>query len=143
MPVTSKEIITAIEKDFPQTDNAVTIKNCSDLDLEARVQNGHQYLIGVAHRDPMQAACERYQYGMRERLNQLGLQCAFSAWSFDDDDLGATKQTLKELSEYFDANIDVDRMIGKLNIGRPKGEMYFIVITIVIIPLISIDQAAD
>ena len=143
MALQSGEIIKVIEKEYPQTDNSVTIKNCSDLDIESQVRQGHQYIIGVAHRDPMQAGCEHYQNAMRQKLASYGLQCAFSPWSFEDDELDGVITTLKELSKYFDANLDVDRMIRKLNIGKPKGEMYFIVITIVLIPIISILTEED
>jgi hypothetical protein len=143
MALQSKEIIAAIKRDYPQPYNAVTIKNCSDLDIEGRVKRGHQYIIGVTQRDPMQAACERYQYAIREKLKSIGFECAFSAWSFQDDELDDAITTLKELSKCFDARLDDDRMVRKLNIGKPKGEMYFVVVTIVFIPMTSVSSQED
>jgi hypothetical protein len=139
MAITSKEIITSIEKDYPQTDNSIVIKNCSDLDIEGHIRYAHHYLIGVTGRDPMAASIRHYEYAMESKLKEAYLGCKCLAWSFDDYELEAATTVLKELSEHFDANLDVDRMIRKLNIQKAKGEMYFIVVTIVFIPLISVE----
>lgn len=138
MEYNSKYIITEIEKEYRQPENLVTIRNCSDLDLEEKVREGHQLLFGVTWRDPMQAACERYQDAMEKRLAALGFGCKFKAFPFPDEEINEVATILKELSVHFDADLDVDRMIRKLNIRRPKGETYFLVVTTVLIPIISI-----
>ncbi len=139
MAITSEEIIRTIERDYPQTNPVHEICNCSDLDIEGNIRYVHQYIIGLSNRDPMNADIGYYRMNMEKQLAQVGLGCKCLAWSFEDYDLETTKEVLKELSDHFSANLDTGRMIQRLNMKKANGEMYFIVVTIVFIPVVSVE----
>src|SRR5688572_24096686 len=139
MAYNSKEIIAYIEKDYPTQGQHVAIKNCSDLKIESQIKPLNQYIIGVTPSDPLSNDIRHYESRMKQKLESASPYYKCLPWSFYGNEIEEMKTTLKELSEYFEANLDLDLMTKNINIKNDDRKMYFIVITIVQYPIIYVE----
>jgi hypothetical protein len=135
----SKEIITYIEKNYPMQDQEIAIKNCSDLNIEAQIKPLNQYIIGVTPADMFSNEISQYEHNMKEKLANVSPYFRCLPWPFYDYEIDELKTTLSELSDYFQANLDIERMIKDLNIKKETGKMYYVVITVVQYPIIYVE----
>jgi hypothetical protein len=129
MELSAKKIIKYFREKYPISNSE--INNGCDLDIDESVSMTNQFIIGLAHSDHMSSDIRQYEYNMQQWLQNYGLVGKCLPWSFEDYDIAELPQILKDLGEYFRITLDVERMIGKLNIRQGNGKRYFIVITVI------------
>ncbi len=136
MDYTANDIIQAVEKKYPLSGEH-KVKNISDLDLDLKQETHFQFIIGVTKADLMGSVnFDTYQYRVKERLERLPIEFNCLGWPFKGYEQEEAITVLSELGEYYNAELDINKMIGRLNI-KPKDEYeyYYIVVTIVSLPV--------
>ena len=137
MAYTSKEIIDYINHNYAPSQLG-KLRNCSDLNLQAKVNYVYQYIVGVAANDPMGNDIRHYEQYLKDEVGDLADNIIKSLpWSFNVDEIEELKSVLKDLSNYFEADLEIDKMIEKAK--RIKSELYYAVITVVSVPVLYVD----
>jgi hypothetical protein len=136
-----EKMIADIETKFPLK-NQLAIQNISDLNIEAKFKNTYQYIIGVTRADSFGSHVnfDNYKYNIQNLIKDTSLGCQFFGWPFKGEEASDAKETLKSLLQYFNADLDAEKMIEKLNITKKDSdEYYYIVITVIIVPFFSFE----
>jgi hypothetical protein len=117
MAIPAKEIIAAIEKDFPRHER-----------LEKK--NFLSYFIGV-HPD-----VSRYEDLIKESLEDTTVKSKHHLWLFHDYELKELRTSLIEISDYVGEKLDIDGFFKGFFI-HDRGGVYNIVITVKQYPILS------
>lgn len=138
MAVNSAEIITSIKEKYPAQEQ-ILIRNCSDLDIGANKQLVNQYILGVTEDESFRGGgIGMYEYQIRQKLESITPNVICLPWPFEDYEIDKLRTVLHELATYFLININVDKMIEKLNIKMDNVHRYYIVITIAQYEIVSV-----
>lgn len=137
MTTTSKEIIEYIEREYPK-ENQIELKNLSDLNFETSGKWLNQYIIGVTPKDQFGSGIDHYKYRMKDRLSKVSSHFECLPWPFRDYEVEELKTALSDLSNYFEADLDIPKMIGGLKMRRDNGDLYYLVVTVVQHPILYI-----
>ncbi|XZF15998.1 hypothetical protein ACTHGU_07660 [Chitinophagaceae bacterium MMS25-I14] len=105
------------------------LSNLSDINMT--IVPGFQLLFGVCYPDPMANDVEHYIHGIQSVIKLDGRPKALP-WPFDDKELMIN--TLEQLSTYYNANLNVLRMMQ--GIDFLKRQVIYLVVTIIEIPII-------
>jgi len=136
MDITSEKIISCIEKDYPIN---ASIKNYSDLKFWPEYKYLHQYIVGLTHQDKFGIGINAYEHNMKNSLKGIDNKFIdFVQWPFRYDDLNDVKKVLNELSEYFSVELEIDEMVERLDVKKHKEETFFLVITVIKCPIVSL-----
>ncbi len=134
----AEKIISSLEEKYPQSD-PIDIQNWVDNNLNLNVGFYNQFILGLTVSDPMQVGMAHYESRMRSALPpSLRDYAAFSPWSFRSDEVDDAKQVFGEIAGYYSIDVDVEKTFERL--GIKKDSYYFIVVTIVRIPVIHLIQ---
>lgn len=137
--LTAQEIIINVERDYPNG-KEVEIKNCSDLKITNRKKILHQFIIGFTPADKMHhSSIEHYRISMKENLSTVTSNFQCLAWPCEYCEREEIKLVLKELSDHFRANLDIEEMIKSTKFKEGDGDLYFIVITLIPVVLLYVE----
>ncbi len=128
MATPTADIIRNIEESYPMQPLA-SISNISDLDVEANMHTTNQYIIGLTTDDTYPGGIDHYKFKMVERLKPVSENVRVLGWPFEMEELDEVKQVLSDLAAYFNANLDIAKMVEKVK-GRDANHFY-ITITVV------------
>ncbi len=135
---TATKIIASIEKKYPVS-NQPTISNCSDLNIGSEIKYLNQYIIGLtASNLHSEMTFDKYKHSIKEKLHEISKEVDTWAWSFNGDEINEVRGVMHELSKYYNANLDIEKMISKLNIKKDDGRMFYLAITIVPIRIVYV-----
>lgn len=137
--ITAKEIIAGVEKNFPKQDQ-MNIKNSSDSGIEGKIKIFYQYVIGLTEKDAFGGGIDHYRHWMKNKLGEVLPNFHCSPWPFRDHERNDLKEVLTELSDYYDADLDIEKMIKGLNIKEERDNLYFIVITVIQVPILYAEK---
>ena len=136
MKTTTDQILKGVLAKYPQKSKQ-NIANCSDKNIEAKLDFFHQYIFGVIPYESFgQHTINNYSYHMQKRLEHFPVEIHTSPWPFQEDQIDDLRAVLQELSDYFDAKLDVTEMVDRAI--KVKTNLYYIIITIVRSPVIYI-----
>jgi hypothetical protein len=138
MAYSSSEIISQIEKKYTN-EVQPTIKNISDLNINKDPKLIYQYIFGVTIPDKYSEAIQFnwYEEKMRNELSSITKDLIFYGWPYHNDEIDDLKSVLNDLSDHFEANLDIDRMIK--NAQKNTSDYYYLVVTIVPVYLMYAD----
>jgi hypothetical protein len=137
MAYTSAEIISGVEKKFP-LHQQIILKNGSDLRIGFQETYLNQFIIGLTPRDQFGYGIDHYEAFMRRELKEVTPRFKCLPWSFHDYETEEIRKVLQELSDYYQADLDIERMI-KQTIKRDNGDMYYVVITVIQYPIVHVE----
>jgi hypothetical protein len=129
MELTSKRIIDYLEREFPK--QKFEIRNGMDINSEDSFAPIYQFMLGITYADRFQNDISHYKLQQAQVLEKFGLNHKCLAYPFKDYDIVEAKLVLDELAQYYEIEIETERMIKALNIGKPVDKTYYIVVTIV------------
>ncbi len=136
MPTTTTQILKAVLGKYPEKQKQ-HISNCSDKNIEGRIDTFHQYIFGVIPYVSFgPGSIERYSDNIRQRLGNLPAELAISPWPFAEYEINELRTVLQDLSNHFQANLNVNEMVD--HAIRTKAEHYYIIITIIRTPVVYV-----
>jgi hypothetical protein len=141
MDITAKKIIELVNEKSPYQHQR-EIKNMSDLNLVARFRNTYQYIIGVdrADKEGGYVTYDSYKRKISETLKGTPLEFNCLGWSFKGHEKDEAIEILNELSAYYNADLEIDKMFNKLNIKHNEDDEYFyVIVTSITIPLFIVE----
>jgi hypothetical protein len=125
--VDALEIIKALDRAFP--DKGVRIANMSGLQLGAHEGTINQFIFDLIKTDPS-GEIYYHKTAMQDKFRKREPDLVVWGWPFDDYELDDVRETLGALAEHYEANLDIERMIGGLGIRRPEGKRYYLAVTV-------------
>lgn len=133
MALSSVKIIENIEKSYPKTD-PVLIGNLTDYDIEEKIGLFNQYIIGVTPRDEFSNGIVNYNFDLAYKLDAMKASINPMRWPFNEEESDQIRLELKDLSEYFDVELDIERLMN--DALKTKIHRYYVVVTVVRIPML-------
>lgn len=82
---------------------------------------------------------EHYRTWMKENLSTVTSDFYCSAWPCEYCEREDIKLVLKELSDHFRADLDIEEMIKSTKFKEGDGDLYFIVITVIPVVLLYVE----
>lgn len=128
MAYSSQKIIEDIEKRFPSTNEPI-VKHMSTLDIENNLkpQQVFQYLIDVTADESYRGGgIGVYENNVKEKLKYYQF-VGCSPWHFTGDEIDELSRVLSELSEHYNAGIDVEKVLRKANVKEGNGAYYLVI----------------
>lgn len=138
MSITSQEIIKSLQREFSEQ-YQVKIKNCTDLNIQINRKYAIQYIIGFTEGYGHSYDLDAYKASMEKLLADSRSEIKCFAWPFQVDELEEVRGVLNDLAEHFDIQIDLDTMIGRLEIKPTQNRQFYIVVTVVNYPVIYVE----
>jgi len=137
--LTAHKIISEIEKHYP-TGRQEELKNSSDLKITNKENVLYQFIIGFTSADKMHpGSIDHYKISMKENLSKVTSDFDCLPWPCEYCEKEDIKSILKELSDHFGANLDIEEMIKSAKFKKDDGDLYFIVITVIPIVMLYIE----
>ncbi len=136
MPTQAHDIISFLNKKYPIRDFA-SIQHIAGHDFSENIQIIPQFIIDVTYPTPESHSLniDHYRYKMTQRLPNLSQTLHSYGWAYSLDERDTMIETLITLGKEFNVALDIDKMLG--NIDRQIKSHYFIVITIIEIPILQ------
>lgn len=136
MPTQAHEIISFLNKKYPIRDYA-SIQHIAGHDFSENIQIIPQFIIDVTYPtlDSSSINIDHYEYKMTQRLPTLSQTLHSYGWPYSKDERDAMIETLMKLGKEFNVALDVDKMLS--NIDRLIKSYYFIVITVIEVPILQ------
>ena len=128
-------VIKVLDNEFPL--GGVDIRIVSDVHLGEDIGYINQYIFGLARQDRGQVGFGEYRTWAEKALRGHAAAIDFKAWPFEDGELAEAKGVLGELTKHYGVDLDIKRMARDLESTRPKGETYYLVVTINRIPVLG------
>lgn len=135
MAYSSETIIQGVLKHYPEPET-IAIKNCTDLNLSEKVGTIHQYILGITEKDKFSGDVHHYENWIKKELSQINANIKCLAWMFEGDEIDELKSALVEVAEYFNSEIDIEKILTQNKIKKNANTSYFLVITVVQYPII-------
>lgn len=136
MPTQAHEIISFLNKKYPIRDFA-SIQHIAGHNFSENIQIIPQFIIDVTFPTPESSSIniDHYEYKMTQSLPTLSQHLHSYGWPYSIDERNTMIETLITLGKEFKVALDVDKMLS--NIDRLIKSYYFIVITVIEIPILQ------
>jgi len=125
-----EEIVEYINERYPQQKN-YQLKNCSDQNFAIQQSYVYQYIMGVISTDGYSRTVDSYKFDMSQRLGKALPNHDCVPFPFATEETEELKDVLIKLSEYFDADLNIEKMLQQLRSESRKSNLNYIMITVV------------
>src|ERR1700744_4664596 len=129
MATTAKDIISGIHAKHPQGIH-ITIQNHNDDNIENKKATVYQYLIGITEGDN-EKEFEHYENRIKKSLTDISSHVECLGWIYRNEEIDEMEVVLKELTEYFNVDLDIEKMVREAKLKNPK--YYYLIVTIITI----------
>jgi hypothetical protein len=136
MMYTAKKIIEDIEKHYPVLELPKIQLAFPDYKVEVGKYDFYQYIIGVCTND-YGNGIGNYEYEFQKRFKNIA-EVKSLPYPFESNERDELKIALQQLSDHFNANIDVEDMFKRQ--VRERDKTYYIVVTIVAIKILYVEE---